>query len=322
MTVEDNAFYDYWNSSEMVSIRNEYKNITNITMWEGIGLSFLPAYCDNMKIPLPPDLFDLVINTTYINEQLKWQNEYNMYNNDSKNSSSSTKNQTKHELWQLVSSPMRYIVYQHALNATAASGLSTSSNTNNNNIIYHSFHDSSILIFLAGLGISNGIPPIFAEILLIEIYEIKSEYDETYFPSGFGFRFIRNEDVLEFDHENCTKLINMGSQLCDLNVLLLYLNDKAMDQNEWEVYMQDYLNNVSSSSSSGGSNDSGDDDCKSNKKYTEKDMNSKFLEGIFVGVAIGTFGAIIVGVIYFCARKYGDKRTRTEYNAFDNAAAN
>ena len=113
-------------------------------------------------------------------------------------------------------------------------------------------------------------------------------------------------------------MIKMGSQLCDVNVLLDYLGDKAMSQNEWEIYMQDYLSNMTSSNSDSG------DDCDSDKKYTQKQMDAQFLEGIFVGIAVGSFGAILVGIIYFVARRYGDRidnsrTTQSRYTAFTSS---
>ena len=38
-------------SDSIIEFRNEYKNITNITLKEHLGVSLLPAYCAGINLP-------------------------------------------------------------------------------------------------------------------------------------------------------------------------------------------------------------------------------------------------------------------------------
>lgn len=301
--LENNDYYDYYQSDEITEIYQQYANITNLSVSSissKIGIDILPAYCDNIKIPLTSSLFDKIVNASYHLKQLYWQNEYNMYENQRQ----FEPNASRHEVFQLASSPMRNIIYDYAVQIN-----------DSQKIVYHSFHDSTILVLLGGLGISNGIQPIFAELLLLEIFEIKNNASENvndFFPSGFGFRFLRNGDILQF--ENCSSLIEIGSQLCDLNVLLTILSQNAMTMTEWQQFVPSYLNEVITNNNDTDDtdayhttdtdcNDSDDSDTK--KQYTERDLHHKWLKGFYLGLGLFMGISLAIFAIYSVLHSWG-----------------
>ena len=282
--VKDDNFYNLWNSDEIQLIRDEYQRITNITLSQHTGISILPAYCAGIELPFNKSFFNKLIDIGNTFNQLQWFNKWNMYNDthNSNNSSNSTDSSLfdRNQAYVLASSPMRYLIGQYILNMT-------NNGEYERKIVYHSFHDSSIYMLLAGLGIGDGMTPIFAQMLQLEIYSIKDEYSsKNLFPSGYAFRFLRNgqNNLLKFS--KCGDMYEMGSQLCDLNVLLDILNEKSMELHEWQDYTQAYLTRVF--------DDTDNDNCVLNDSIKTKYM----MQGVWIGAGITALFFLITCIMY------------------------
>eukprot|EP01084_Bolivina_argentea_P067677 123203_1 len=90
--------------------------------------------------------------------------------------------------------------------------------------ILHSAHDSSIIAFLSGLSMYDGVVPYFAQFLTLEIYSSVLE-DKPYL-----FRFTHKGEFVPYEY--CA--YKDFDELCDLNILLQNgLNGSNVTQREW-----------------------------------------------------------------------------------------
>ena len=323
----DEEYDEYWNSDEISSISERYYEATNITYSAYTLVFFVAAYCAELKIPLNASLFDDIVTTSRELSKLYWRSEYYAYN-----STNGTKKESKYQVYKLVSSPQRYIISQYISNATTQEELETSSDNNNNNddyqFVYHSMHDSSILELLGGLGITDGTWPIFAEMLVLEIYKMNNNNNSSInFDSGFGFRLMRNGNVLKF--ENCSNMIENEMELCDLDVLMTILKDDAMPLKEWEDYVYDFFNGDSSSSTTGTSSGtstttgepvtvaSTENGCDTGHSDSEIRM-SALLEGVFIGIGISLamLGVVMLITVCWYRKKKAREVEENVYNHF------
>lgn len=302
--LKDSLYYQYWESDYVTNTSQFYSNLTNVTFYDFLGIDSLPAYCDNLKIPLSFNNYNKIINISYDLIQYLFRNEYNMYVKDKEEKFINYTNSTKNNILKLISSPMRHLIHEYIINNTNNIDISEK------NIVYHSFHDSTIFELLGGMGISDGIQPIFAEMLSLEIYVINidkiSKNISQLFPSGFAFRLLRNNKILRFS--NCSELIELyNSELCDLNVLLNILSDDAMPMVEWEIVMQEYLNNFYANYSV--------DDQGDTNSGKDKSCSQDFIRGIIFGILIGIATSIFALIVFICVRK---RNQSTKNNAYSS----
>ena len=294
-------------------MRNEYEKLTNITFSLFTVFDVLPAYCAGLKIPFNATFFDNMLSINTELTKLFWGDSYNLLYNTTE------RNDDKHNANQVWSSVLRYIVSEYVNNATFMDNEINNNNNNNDKyqIVYHSAHDTTILAFLGGLGASNGTWPVFAEMIVLEIYSVNNnENSMKLFESGYAFRLLRNGIAIKFD--NCSNLIENGMELCDLNVILNILTDKAMSLKEWEVWALNVINNETSSTSTDttSSDDSGDDsdgDCSNDNSGNAQ--TSAMIKGIFIGIGGSCFVFCVILIVY-CVFRRRSKPERSVYSQF------
>ena len=98
----------------------------------------------------------------------------------------------------------------------------------NDKFILHSAHDSSIIAFLSGLNLYDGIVPYFAQFWTLEIYSSNDEEDGEYL-----FRFTHRGEFIEYEH--CKQEYeDKQSELCNLDILLNNgFKNVNITQREW-----------------------------------------------------------------------------------------
>lgn len=282
--LKTSEYYSYWNS--LNSSKHTYMKQTGKSMGQSAGISLLPIYCNNIRIPLNITVFNATVDAGYRLKELKWSNEYNMYN---KTYNDSDEYKDKNTLFEILSSPFRYLINSY---------IDDIHNDGNNKIVYHSIHDISIFILLGGLGVGDGIQPMFAELLTLEIYSINNTYDidiNDSFPSGFGFRLIRNNDILQF--EKCNQTIEMGFTICDLNVIVDILNKSAMPIKEWENEAYKQLDTLNAALPTGAPSmaptQSPTAACNENKWYRMSQVWIAFVIGIVTALSITLISFVV-----------------------------
>ena len=105
-------------------------------------------------------------------------------------------------------------------------------------LIFHSTRGISTLLILEPLGLSNGLQPIYANMVNLEIYS-KNDADKddrkrsTYGYDKYLFRFTNMGQFVPFP--GCSEDYMDGmSTLCNLQILIDRLGEFAMYLNEWE----------------------------------------------------------------------------------------
>ena len=117
---------------------------SEFTGYTGIGI--LPIYCYGLELPLTDELFENAKNLSYL-----WIKSI-LHNNE-----------TSQRTQIMANAPLTYEISEVINNKIHLN--------KGPKMIFHAFHDTSIIMLLESYGIWDGNHPIFAEMVILEIYK-------------------------------------------------------------------------------------------------------------------------------------------------------
>ena len=158
-------------------------------------------------------------------------------------------------------------------------------------LVLHSFHDTSVMFLLQGLRLDwNGRFPMFAELVVLEIYTLADGSNAT---SGLYddkvFRWLRNGEWLPATYPGCVaEYEDFDTQLCPLGVLIDHLESIALT-------MPEYAAQVAKLTATDGSS------CPPGPKHKQRAKADLSLLVFFFGVVVG----LQVAAFAWCMAKQG-----------------